>query len=212
MKISAFIALAKSTVLKQLSLDDAEILSFVNLSLLQIYKKFSINVKEQIIVLQEDIHIYDLNPDAMALVSAFTAKKYLKDDSGSLIYSGSTDASIIEVPLNDETDPNTVMTPTPGMIMLNYPTTDQLLSVLYRAGSVDIEADELDEHIKVTPQYIEPMLMYMGYLGYTSINSTTGVGDNFLAKHNIACAVLNKEGIVNKNTNTNNKLADRGFV
>lgn len=212
MKISAFIALAKATVLKQLKLDDADILSFVNLAILQVYKKFPINVKEQIVVLQEDIHIYDLNPDVMSLVSAFTAERYLKDDKGAFIYSGSTRDTIVEVTINDSTDPNTVMTPTPGMLMVSHPTTGQLLSLLYRAGSVDIESDELDEQIKVTPQYIEPLLMYMGYLGYTSINSTTGVGDSYLTKYNIACATLNKEGIVNKNSNTNTKLRDRGFV
>jgi len=212
MKVSAFIALAKSSVLKQLALDDPEILSFVNLAVLQIYKRFPINVKEQVVVLQDDLHIYDLNPDVMSLVSAFTGENYLKDSTGSLISTGSSSTSIAEVTLNDSTDPNTVMTPTPGTIMVNYPSSGQLLSLLYRAGSVDIEADELDEQLKITPQYIEPLLMYMGYLGYTSINSTTGVGDTFLTKYNIACAALAKEGITNKNTNTNNKLKGRGFV
>lgn len=210
MKVSALISLAKSTVLKQLSISDPDILSFVNLSLLQIYKKFNINTKEQVIVLQEDIHIYDLNPDAMAIISAYTTEDYLRDFDGNLI--GGTKGKIAEIPVNDDTDPNAFFTPTPGTGMLTYPTTGQIISLLYRAGSVDIESDELDLELKVTAQYIEPLLLYIGYLGYLSLSSPNGIEDKYLTKFEIASASLKKQGIINADSNTNNKLDNRGFV
>ena len=210
MKVSALISLSKSTVLKQLKIDDSDILSFVNLALLQIYKKFPINIKEQAIVLQEDINIYDLNPDLMAVSSAFTTENYIRDDDGNLI--GGDAAKVVEIPINDDTNPNSFFTPTPGTGMLTYPTTGQIVSILYRAGSISIESDELDQELAITPQYVEPLLMYIGYLGYLSLNAANGKDDTFLAKYNIACASLSKLGITNADTNTNEKLHMRGFV
>lgn len=209
MKVSALIALAKATVLKQLTVPEADVLSFVNLALLQVYKKFPINIKEQNLVLQETIHIYDLNPDVMQVVSVYTLEKYLRNPDGSST-SCSSD-TVVELSVNDESDVNSFFTPTPGTGMITHPTTGQILSVLYRAGSVDIEADELESDLKVTPQYIEPLLMYIGYLGYLTLNSSTAVDDKFLIRFEVACASLKKTGMVNSEGSTNLRLDTAGY-
>lgn len=210
MKVSEFISLAKASVLKQLQLDDADILAFINLAVLQVYKRFPINEREQLVQLKEFHNFYELNDDFMSLVSAFTPQKYLKDDEGILI--GFTDDKIVSIGANDDNDPNSFHTPTPGRGMVNYPSEGQPITLIYRAGIKEIQSDELEEELKITQQYIEPLLMYLGYLGYMSINSTTGVGDGFLTKYNISCASLQKNGVANMDSNSNIKLHMRGFV
>ena len=210
MKVSTLITTARATVLKQLQVSEGEVLTFINLALLEVYKRFPVSTKEQIIVLEEGIHIYELNPDAMSLVSAYTESRYLRDQEGDLV--SPTSSEIVEIPINDETDVNSLLTPTPGSGMISYPTEGQVVSVLYRAGPVTIESEELEEELKVTPQYVELLLMYIGYLGYLGLNSTNGLEDKYLTRFEVSALTLQKQGIVNVDGNTNSKLENRGFV
>jgi len=211
MKVSGLIKLLKTTVLKQISVKDDDILTFINLALIQVYKKFSVSTKEQAINIYDDIHIYKLGPDVLNPTMAFTQEKYLKDLDGDEVVSSGGSSEVVEIGINDENDINSIFTPSPGEMMVTYPTTGQVIAVIYKASPDTIESDELDNLLVLPDQYIEPLLMYVGYLAFLSTGTSLEKGEGFLVKYNIACASLTKLGITNPDNTSNHKLIQKGF-
>lgn len=210
MRVSELIDLSKRTVFKQMSISTSDILANINLALLELYKDFSVNDKEQTLVLDSSIHVYSLNPDVMTITAVYTSEKYLKDGDGQPL--NNTSNKVVEISLNNDKDPNSLLTPTANTCMVTYPTTGQIISIIYRAGSVSIEEDELDEVLPISQQYVEPLLMYLGYLGRMSINPASNDTAAFLQKYRSSVASINHLGIINKEHNTNTKLYDKGFI
>jgi len=212
MKVSDFLELVNSSVFKQLSIESDDALAFINLALLEVYKEFPINIKEQNIILDANINIYKLNDDVMSLVSAYTAEKYLKDSDGELLDNTVDANSIVEININTDNDPNSFNTPTPNMGMVSFPTTEQVISLLYRAGSTRIEPDELDTELEVGMHYIEPLLMYVGYLGHLSVSIASPESSAYLNKYMASVNSIKRLGIVNLDNYNKTKFSDRGFV
>lgn len=211
MLVSEVMALCDANVLKQISVNETDLLSYVNLALLEVHKKFDIIIHEQIIAVDPTINEYRLNDDVMIITAAFTAEKYLKNTDGSIAFiTGDTPVSI---PLNDEGDVNSVFTPSTRALLVPYPSEGQLISLLYKASPVVITEDDLDQELEVAPQYIKPLMMYIGFLGYLSVDAGIQTdNDNYQLKYEMACAEIKDLGLTNTNIVVNNKLEQKGFA
>jgi len=211
MKISELFTLIRASALKQLVVEDKDLLSFYNMGISELYKRFPINIKEQTIIISSDINVYPLNPDVMQIISVYTSGEFLVNKDGTRVKEQITE--VVELPVNNEHDVNSIYTPTPGNILVPNVFDGQILSILYRASAVKVELEELNEEIQLSPQFIEPLLMYMAYLAHMSYdNASTQEHINFLQNYNISCGTIDKLGLSSKEATSNLKLKTRGFV
>lgn len=211
MLISNALTLVKRGVLKQLSVDETDLLSYLNMAMTEVYKKFDINIREQILTLDSNINEYALSADVMIITSAYTQSSYLKDAYGNAINS-SAENRVVSISVNDEDDSNSVFTPSNGVLLVPFPTTDQVISLVYKASPEEITETDLEKELQLAPQYMEPLFMYIGYLGYLSHDSGIQTdNDNYLLKFERACRVIQDLGLTNVNVSTNRKLEQKGF-
>jgi len=212
MLVDEFLDLCRTTVWKQLEhLDDFDGIGYLNQAMVQLYKKFDINKQEQVISLITGTTTYTLNADYLIWVSAKTTQNYLRDFQGNIIIGGDA-AKKVNIPVNDPTDPNAMVINTVRTAKFQYPTTGQDIDFLYRAAPVKILAEDGNQELILEPQYIEPLMHYVGYLGYLGLNVIGGESDSLLAQFNLACSLIIQDGIAPHEQYENTKLNDRGFV
>lgn len=211
MLLSEFYSLAKNTALKQLKVNDLVLLELTNFGLKEIYKKFNISIQEQVLLLSSTVNEYELQPDFMQIVSAYTPEMYLTDTNGVVLNPNSTE--IIELTVNDDSDPNTVYFPAYNKCMFSFPSDNQQVSLIYKASPKVIESDDEDSRLEIGDQYIEPLLFYVAYLYTMSYSGdVNGTQDNYLSKYNFACNKIKDLSLNNISTLENMNLFKKGFV
>lgn len=211
MVVNDFFTLCKAGATKQFVLDDSSLLAFLNLALTEVYKKFDVAMREQIITLSSTTNEYKLLTDVMKISAVYTDAKYTTvSTAGSTAHSAGT--SIVSLPINDDNDPNSVYTPTSGILLIPYPVDDQILSVIYKASPVVYTQVDLEEELDIEAQYISPLVMYVGYLANLALESGQGQSMMLLSMFNKACAEILDYGLHSTNVITNDKLNVRGYV
>jgi hypothetical protein len=211
MLVTDFFTLCKAGATKQFVLDDTSMLAFLNLALTEVNKKFDIVMREQIIELNSATNEYKLLPDSMRVSAVYTDKSFLEALTTGCIPS-SDGSDIVSLPINDDDDPNSVYTPSTGILLVPYPKDTQILSVIYKANSIMYTSDDLEKDLDIEPQYISLLVMYIGYLANLALESGQGQSMMLLTMFNQACADIVTHGLNTTNVVTNDKLNLRGFV
>lgn len=211
MLVNDFFVLCKAGATKQFVLDDSSMLAYLNLAMTAIYKKFDIVMREQIIEVDSTKNDYKLLPDVMRISAVYTDKKFLGTNKTASVTS-QIESDIVALPINDDNDPNSVYTPSTGVLVVPYPKDNQILSVIYKASPNVYTALDLENELDIEAQYISPLVMYVGYLANLALESGQGQSMMLLTMFNQACAEIVDYGLHSTNVVINDKLNMRGFV
>jgi hypothetical protein len=205
-----------------------QLVTNINLGLIELYKRFPINTRELTLQLYSHITMYTLHTDFAQSdpnVSGETYKYILDDDAPENNF---TDDILLithvyneigeEFPLNDLDIETSVFTPTPTTLQMQYPDSENTLSVIYRAYPEKIAYVGLTDPTTVTlalpAQFLEALTAFVAYRHFAPLNVGQENGDaNFYyAKFEAACNLINHLGTLNQDTNMNMKFQERGWI
>ena len=210
MLVSDFISLVKEGSLNQTTVTEASIIKFINIGLIEIYSKFNLSNKEVDITLTEGTDKYLLPSDFVNIYSITTDGLYFRDYLG--VITPITD-NTFEVPVNIKGDFNSVFFNTPGVITVPLQITGQVLTITYKASPVVITSQSLEEELDVASQFLEPLMLYVTYLGFMQNGGGTPTDTNlYLSRYNTAILELISTGDYLNQYVIDNKFYNRGFV
>ena len=206
MLASEAITLLKSSELKQLGLkvDTPTVLGFINLGILEIHKRFNLWESEAIITMADSVFLYKLDGiDANVAIDL--------SDHSLMMIEEVYDVAGNKVVLNDENDPESVLTPQYHQIEVVLPIVGETLSVIYRASPKFLTAET--QEIPLSLQFTEALFNYVAFKGHGSIKSTGDGKDNSHYLHFLAsCKLIKTEGLIAQDDLQSTKFKDRGFV
>ena len=150
---------AKHGELKQLAVKDdvPAVLSYINLALIEVYKRFNLKIKEEIVTLSENITEYTM-PDDFMLISG--------------VYNEAGEYYVI----NDENDALSILTPSYDTIQVPNVTEGARISVMYKPAPVFLV--DLADVVPIPVQVLECLLHYIGYRGHGSISGELKMENN----------------------------------
>lgn len=204
MTVRQVIELAKVSELNGLKVagNDTAILGFLNLGVLELYKRFSLKVEEYIIELDESVGVYTMPSDYMWIIAA-----YGEVDVKSV-------ETVNELPINEEDNPLSINTVGWNKLQVPLSVSGAFVSIIYVARPAMYELSELDSTLDLPPQMIEPLLAYIGYRANASIDSGVQTEDNaWYIRFNNSCDKIRQESMINSDDMfMSSRLSKRGFV
>jgi len=200
--------------------DYPKVISFINMAMIDLYKKFPLLEKEVLIDLDEAITNYLLT--SMYTVSSGTAPvKYIIDtvespfENDILQISSVWDEDGESVPLNDLNKADSVFTPLFNSLQVPNSINETSLSVIYRAypEKIDLTVNTLTTVETALPdQFMSPLLAYVGYRAHLGLPAgDKAKSTEFLSSYYGMCKEIRELGTVNKDNDTNLKLDTNGW-
>ena len=208
MTIQDIINMAKYGELKQLPVanDDIAVISFINLGLIELYKRFILKTEEIIITLgvptvpEDDYQmisdtIYELPANSMYIVDAY-------EEDG------------VPIPINEEKNLLTINTVAWNRIQVPTPTFDANISIIYVASPILFTKNNLEEQLPIPAQLFEALLHYIGYRAHGSFNGLINAENNtHYQRFERSCNKAKEEGLITADgLSTINRLNDKGFA
>lgn len=208
MTVQQVVDLAKAGELKQVSAktNNEAVLGYINLGLIELYKRFPLRVEEQVITLVDGVDIYPLPADCMYIVAA-----YGEVDEGS--------AELVNVlPINEEDNPLSVNTVSWNKVQVPLAVTGGYVSLIYAAGPDLIQYDALGAYltadVPLPMQMIEALLHYMGYRAHGSVDGAIQTeAQSHYTRFEASCARIENSGLLTSDDlNMGKRFSTRGFV
>lgn len=205
MLVSDVINDVKYGELQQLSLkdDNDAVISFINLGLLELYKRFNLRTEEAIITLYSNTTMYTLDPTLPGVD--------MPSDCDFMYIQGIYDEEGNIVELNNEDAPLSVLTPTYNTIQVPNPSDLTFLSVIYVAGPTRVTATT--DVIKLPPALYEALLHYIGYRGHGSVDGSINTENNtHYMRFEKSCDTAKYFGLVTADEIPYRKVDIKGFL
>jgi hypothetical protein len=208
MRLAEIVNILKTTELKQIVIgeDDNQIISLLNLALIDVYGRFNILQEEQLITLSAGKTRYNLQANTQRVLQVF-AKHTNTIDGYSVDYDSQ------ELPINDMNSPDSVFTPTPFILHVPRPTDGQVLSIMLCVEPPFVTESNIDTLEFIVPSaLLESIVNYVAWRAYKSMS---GSSDTEMSVHYSAyiSSVTDayKKGLVPQSVSTNLKSIGRGF-
>jgi len=206
MIVSDAIALLKHAELKQLSVKDdvTAVLGFINLAVLEIYKRFNLWEDEAIITMTTGVLLYKLDGIDPNVEIDLSDKQLLMieevyEETGELMT------------LNDELDEYSVSTPQYHQIEVVEEVDGQTMGVIFRAAPKFLTNEAAE--IPIPPQFYEALFTYVGFKAHGSIKSDIkGENNTHYIRFEAACALVKANGLIAQDDLASVKFEQRGFV
>ena len=180
--------------LKQLAVkdDSVAVISYINLGLIELYKRFTLKTSEIIIPLIALQTIYTMPDDYQSILEVL-------DENGDW-YS-----------VNDEDDALSILTPSYNTIQVPNPQDGAAISVIYTALPVRIIA--ATEILPLPLSLLDALYNYIGYRGHGSVNGDLKTENNsHYMRFEANCKKAKDLGVITSDDVVNTKLVDRGFA
>lgn len=210
MLVSEFISLAKDGPLNQTTITDADLLKFTNIGLIELFSKFNLSNPTQEITLIEGTSSYNLNTNFISIISITTPGIYYRNNLG--VISPISD-DIFNVPVNVQGDFNSVFHNSNLVLTVPLQVTGQKYTIVYRAAPTTLTTQSLNTTLDILPQYIEPLMLYVTYLGFMQNGGGTTTDTNlYLSRYKAAVQELINVGSYQSHYSLDNKFYNRGFI
>lgn len=182
--------------------DDAKkICSHVELALLALYKRFRLKTETVDLYVVEDQTLYEVAADDILKIE----RVYTADDC--------------ELDFNRTDSDFSISAPTYNTIKLSEELKPQLLKVEYRAKHPKLDKDAVsfdpsNVEIELPYTHLEPLLLYVAsrVLNPIGISGEFHEGNNYMAKYERACQMLEAHNYQSDNQSESNRFSDRGWV
>lgn len=209
MLVKELIALATSGELKSVAVrnDMDSVVGFINLALIELYKRFPLETDEYLIELLDETTEYVVPDDFMYMIAAFQEIPVTSD--------------IIDnrIPINDSHNPLSVNMVSWNKVQVPLSIDGAFISIIYASSPTliiydDNDATYLDGTLPLPPQLIEAMLHYMGYRAHGSITSELKAEDNtHYQRFEASCKRAQTLGLVTAESLVSHyKFGSRGFA
>lgn len=166
MTVREVLSLAKYGELRTLAVKDSDemVVGFLNMALIELYKRFPIETDETILTLQDNVDIYTLPSDCMYIIGAY---QEIEETVGN--------ARVEELPINDENNPYSINTVSWNKVQVPYSVSGGYISIIYVSSPQYIVYSEVDDsylntELALPTQMIEALLHYMGYRAHGATN------------------------------------------
>ncbi len=214
MTVQEIIDMAKFGELRNLQLGTFEneaIVSYLNLGMIELYKRFPLSVKESLIELATVTgNEYTLPSDCMWIISAYGE-----------VPTNSTTTLTVELSINNEDDPLSINTIGWNKIQIPLNITGQFVSLIYAAGLsatdkilYDVDGFYLAQEIAIPLQLVEPLLHYVGYRAHGAMDGNIQSESNtHYMRFDASCKRVQVDGMLtNDNVNMTFRVSERGYV
>lgn len=204
MTVGQIIDLVKNGELNSLKVAEKPevIVGYINLGVLELYKRFQLKVEEYIVELVDNVDIYTLPLDCMWLVAAYGEVDIRSTET------------VNQLPINEEDNPLSINTVGWNKIQVPVSVSGAYLSLIYVASPVTYSTTDLDVDIELPAQMIEALLAYIGYRANSAIDTGVQTEDSiYYQRFEASCDKLKVFGMYNSDDMYMNKrLSVRGFV
>ena len=216
MTIQQLVDLAKTGELKNSAVKDdtTSVLGYINLGLIELYKRFQLDVKELIITMGRDGTLedpytkindvtYQMPTDFLYLVAAYDE---VPRDSV---------ARLAPIQINNENNVMGVNMVSWNKVQIPAFELDAHISLIYTPSPKYYTLDDLAEELPMPIQLVEPLLAYIGYRAFASIspNPQNDVGNVYYTRFENSCETVKQFGILTaEDMDTKIKFTARGFA
>jgi len=182
------------------------IISNVNAGLIELYKRFPLSVKKEVVTYVPDQENYTLTASDLLVVEKITneaGESYPFNDANNEISIFQTSFNTISIPFDINNTEE------------EFADTDTTVTVVYKAAPARIPLDTTDATsvtLPITDQYLEPLLNYVTYRIFSGINANNPDTVNYYNKFEAACALLRNVGMFHKDAPTNLRLENNGWL
>lgn len=205
MRIQDVIDLAKYSELNSTSLkdNDTAIILFINAGLLELYKRFPLQINEHIVTLLDGVTMYDLPDDFMYVLEAYGEPDPSSSDT------------VNHLTINDPEDPYSVFFPGFKQVQVPLTATGSFVSLLYVAKPPSYTEDDMSEILELPDTLVECLLHYIGYKAHLGIRGDTQAENNaHFIRFERSCQKALDLGVAYPLDSMRmvDRLADRNFV
>ena len=198
------IVLAKASELTGLpaASKDETVLGFINLGVLELYKRFTLSVEEWIIALEDGQSYYTAPEDFMWIIAAY----------GEVGMDSVQEVNVL--PVNEEDNPLSINTVGWNKVQVPLSVTGAYVSIIYAATPEVYSVTDMDNTVNIPPQMIEALLAYIGWRANSTIDTGIQTEDTvWYNRFESSCSRLEVKGFINANDVVmTNRLNMRGFV
>lgn len=207
MRLRQIFDILKNTELKQIIVgeNDDQVISLLNLALIEVYGKFAILQEEHNIVIEPGVTRYRLPQNTQKVLQAYWRNTKKHPLTG---YDDFT-----EIPINDINCKESIFTPQPYLVHIPNPFEGRVYSLMIIVSPPYVTKENIDTlEFFVPDQYLEPIVNYAAYRAYKSMNGdeNTEIGSHYKF-YMMSCNEVYKKGLAQTNPITNLKLEERGF-
>lgn len=201
---------------------DNQIITNINLGLIELYKRFPIKLSEVIIQLSNRITHYTISSshaESSRPIGNTSPEFYVID---SPYYPFKDDLNQIEVvyneegeelPLNDENLTYSLFTVGHNVLLHPYPENENTISIIYRASAPLLLIDgDLTQTVEIPNHLVELLTSYVAYKTFSAINMSSPEATGYFSKFETSCNLITNLGLISKSSNTNLRLEINGWV
>jgi hypothetical protein len=209
MRVDDLIQMAQNSELRTLAVaqDEKVVIGYINLGLVELYKRFPVETKEVLITLEGDSEIYILPEDCMYLIAAYgEIPEY-------------TDMLVNELPINEENNPLSINTIAWNKIQVPASIEGQVISLIYAASPELIRYDEETgahnyQDIPLPASLIEALLHYVGYRAHAAVDGNIQADNStHYTRFEASCGRVESLGTFTRDDLCmSSRVSDRGFV
>ena len=204
MTVRQVIDLAKASELTGLpaASKDETVLGFINLGVLELYKRFTLSVEEWIIALEDGQSYYTAPEDFMWIIAAY----------GEVGMDSVQEVNVL--PVNEEDNPLSINTVGWNKVQVPLSVTGAYVSIIYAATPEVYSITDMNKTVNIPPQMIEALLAYIGWRANSTIDTGIQTEDTvWYNRFESSCSRLEVKGFINANDVVmTNRLNMRGFV
>lgn len=181
---------------------DEVVLGFINLGVLELYKRFALRNEEYIIELVDGVDIYTMPANYMWAIAAYGEVDIRSTET------------VNQLPINEEDNPLSVNSVGWNKLQVPVSVNGAYISIIYVAGPDTYVMEHLDAEIDLPPQMMEALLAYVGYKGNSTIDSGVQTEDNawYIRFENSCNKVREYAMITSDDMYMSKRLSTRGFV
>lgn len=205
MTLQEIINIAKNSELSTLAVknNDAAVIGFVNLGLIELYSIFPLRTEEVVISLLDNVTIYDLPADFMYMIGA-----YEEVPKGANYNSA-------PVPINEESNPFSINTINYSQVQIPLTLSGNYISILYVPKPDKFTVLDLESELPLPDQLVQPLLNFIAYKGHGAIRTDgQGESDIYYIRFRRSCEDIKKLGtsIASDDLSMPERISSRGFV
>ena len=204
MTVRQVIDLAKASELTGLpaASKDETVLGFINLGVLELYKRFTLSVEEWIIALEDGQSYYTAPEDFMWIIAAY----------GEVGMNSVQEVNVL--PVNEEDNPLSINTVGWNKVQVPLSVTGAYVSIIYAATPEVYSITDMNKTVNIPPQMVEALLAYIGWRANSTIDTGIQTEDTvWYNRFESSCSRLEVKGFITANDMVmTNRLNMRGFV
>lgn len=191
--------------------DYPEIISHLNLALINLYTRFPLLEKELVLETRPDQQLYVLSSKYAEPNEGWYIQGAYNDD---LIRINSAYLGDTELPINDEYSATGIYLPSYNSIQIPFATGSEEISIIYRAKPEEVPLD-LEYEIPLPEVLTEALLVFIEYRIRKSMGGEQGtvLGQQALQMYEMFCGEIERKNILN---NADNSVCirarERGWV